>query len=40
MDRVGANFFAVVKNIENDLGANVIPLQVPIGAEDNFSWDH
>ena len=36
MDRVGANFFAVVKNIENDLGANVIPLQVPIGAEDNF----
>ncbi|NQT28160.1 MAG: elongation factor G, partial [Candidatus Omnitrophica bacterium] len=36
MDRVGADFFGVVKNIEADLGANVIPLQIPIGAEDNF----
>jgi len=36
MDRVGADFFEVVKNIEADLGANVIPLQIPIGAEDNF----
>jgi elongation factor G len=36
MDRVGADFLAVVKNIEGDLGANVIPLQIPIGAEDNF----
>ncbi len=36
MDRVGADFFVVVKNIESDLGANVIPLQIPIGAEENF----
>ncbi|MCK4912897.1 MAG: elongation factor G, partial [Candidatus Omnitrophica bacterium] len=36
MDRVGADFLGVVKNIESDLGANVIPLQIPIGAEDNF----
>ncbi len=36
MDRVGADFFGVVKNIEQDLGANVIPLQIPIGAEENF----
>ena len=36
MDRVGADFFGVIKNIEADLGANVIPLQIPIGAEDNF----
>ncbi|MBN2119870.1 MAG: elongation factor G [Candidatus Omnitrophica bacterium] len=36
MDRVGADFFAVLKNIEADLGANVIPLQIPIGKEDNF----
>ncbi|MBN3040125.1 MAG: elongation factor G [Candidatus Omnitrophica bacterium] len=36
MDRPGADFFGVIKNIEVDLGANVIPLQVPIGAEENF----
>ncbi|MFC1807703.1 elongation factor G [Candidatus Omnitrophota bacterium] len=36
MDRVGADFFSVIKNIEDDLGANVIPLQIPIGAEENF----
>ena len=36
MDRIGADFFGVIKNIEVDLGANVIPLQIPIGAEDNF----
>jgi len=36
MDRVGADFFGVIKNIETDLGANVIPLQIPIGAEDGF----
>ncbi len=36
MDRIGADFFSVIKNIEEDLGANVIPLQIPIGAEDNF----
>lgn len=36
MDRAGADFFGVVKDIEEELGANVIPLQVPIGAEDAF----
>ncbi|MBN2482875.1 MAG: elongation factor G [Candidatus Omnitrophica bacterium] len=36
MDRVGADFFGVIQHIEKDLGANVIPLQVPIGAEENF----
>jgi len=36
MDRIGADFFGVIKNIEEDLGANVIPLQIPIGAEDAF----
>ncbi|MFH1868288.1 MAG: elongation factor G [Candidatus Omnitrophota bacterium] len=36
MDRVGADFFGVIKAIEDELGASVIPLQIPIGAEDNF----
>jgi len=36
MDRTGADFFRVVDQIRNRLGSNAIPLQVPIGAEDNF----
>lgn len=36
MDRMGADFFSVLKNIEEDLQANAIPLQIPIGAEENF----
>ncbi len=36
MDRVGADFFGVMKNIEDDLGTNVMPLQIPIGAEVDF----
>jgi elongation factor G len=36
MDRTGADFFRVVDQIANRLGSNTIPLQVPIGAEDNF----
>jgi elongation factor G len=36
MDRQGADFFHVVKDIKEKLGANAIPLQVPIGAEENF----
>ncbi len=36
MDRTGADFFAVVKGIEEELGGNVILLCIPIGAEDNF----
>ncbi|MCK9615875.1 MAG: elongation factor G [Candidatus Omnitrophica bacterium] len=36
MDRVGADFYDVLKAIEKDLGANAIPMVVPIGSEDNF----
>jgi len=36
MDRIGANFFGVIENMERELGANVIPLQIPIGSEDDF----
>lgn len=36
MDRTGADFFAVVKGIEEDLGASVVVLDIPIGSEDNF----
>lgn len=36
MDRIGANFIRVVEQIEDRLGANPIPVQIPIGAEENF----
>jgi elongation factor G len=36
MDRSGADFFNVVKQVREMLGANPVPLQVPIGAEDDF----
>ena len=36
MDRAGSDFFNVVKDMKAKLGANAIPLQVPIGAEHNF----
>ena len=36
MDRSGADFFNVVNMIKEMLGANPVPLQVPIGSEDNF----
>lgn len=36
MDRVGADFFEVVKQVREMLGANPVPLQVPMGAEDQF----
>ncbi len=36
MDRAGADFFKVVSQIKERLGANPVPLQVPIGAEENF----
>lgn len=36
MDRVGADFFGVMKGIEAELGANIIPLQIPIGEEEKF----
>ncbi len=36
MDRMGADFFNVVDKIRERLGAHAVPVQVPIGAEDNF----
>ena len=36
MDRSGADFFSVVKDVEEKLGSVSIPLQVPIGAEETF----
>ncbi|RMD97934.1 MAG: GTP-binding protein, partial [Bacteroidetes bacterium] len=36
MDRSGADFFNVVADIKDKLGARAIPLQVPIGAEERF----
>lgn len=37
MDRTGANFFAVVDQIKSKLGANPVPLQLPIGSEEGFA---
>jgi len=37
MDRSGADFLAVVKQVRDVLGGNAIPLQIPIGAEENFT---
>ncbi|NOY14790.1 MAG: elongation factor G [bacterium] len=36
MDNVGADFLATVKSIRHKLGANAIPIQLPIGAESEF----
>ncbi|MBQ6905168.1 MAG: GTP-binding protein, partial [Spirochaetia bacterium] len=36
MDRMGANFFAVLDDIKEKLGANPVPLFLPIGAENDF----
>src|SRR3984893_1301292 len=36
MDRAGADFLNVVKQVREMLGAKAVPLQLPIGAEDNF----
>ncbi|MEO6836382.1 MAG: elongation factor G [Candidatus Tumulicola sp.] len=36
MDRMGADFFNVVDKIRERLGGRAVPIQVPIGAEDNF----
>lgn len=37
MDITGADFLRVVRQIKNRLGANPVPLQIPIGAEDTFT---
>ncbi len=36
MDRAGADFLNVVKQVKEMLGAKAVPLQLPIGAEDQF----
>ena len=37
MDRMGANYYRTIDMIVKNLGANPIPLQIPIGAEDEFA---
>ncbi len=37
MDRIGADFFKVVTQIKDKLGATPIPIQIPIGAEEGFT---
>jgi elongation factor G len=36
MDRMGADFFRVIKMMKERLGANAVPVQLPIGSEDEF----
>ena len=36
MDRAGADFFSVVHQIKDKLDANAVPIQIPIGNEENF----
>ncbi len=36
MDRIGADFFMVVEQLKERLGANAVPINFPIGAEENF----
>ena len=36
MDRVGADFFAVIDEMKEKLGARAVPICIPIGAEDKF----
>ena len=36
MDRVGADFFAVIEEMKEKLGARAVPICIPIGAEDKF----
>ena len=36
MDRTGADFFASVQSMVDRLGANPVPIQLPIGQEEHF----
>jgi elongation factor G len=36
LDRTGADFWAGIESIKERLGANAVPVQIPIGAEDKF----
>ncbi len=37
MDRVGANFFGTIELMKKRLGANPVPIQLPLGSEANFT---
>ena len=37
MDRIGANFYSVMDQMKNQLGANPVPVVLPIGAGETFS---
>jgi elongation factor G len=37
MDRIGADFYASVQSIIDRLGANPVPIQIPIGREAEFA---
>jgi len=37
MDRTGADFYGVVEKIQNILGANAVPVVIPVGKEETFS---
>jgi elongation factor G len=37
MDRLGADFYKAVESMREKLGANAVPIQIPIGAEDQFA---
>jgi elongation factor G len=37
MDRPGADFYGVVEQIQKELGANAVPITIPIGSEENFA---
>ncbi len=36
LDRIGADFYRVVKQVEDVLGANPLVMTLPIGTEENF----
>ncbi|MCD4710496.1 MAG: elongation factor G [Bacteroidales bacterium] len=36
MDRVGSDYFRVAQEIADKLGSNPVPMQIPIGSEENF----
>ncbi len=36
MDRLGADFYGVVRAVREELGANAVPVVIPIGSEDSF----
>ncbi len=36
MDRTGADFFVVLEEIQTELGANAVPVVIPMGKEENF----